>query len=495
MFSLLIYFCRIEGEYEMKKHLTLLLVCLVTFFVYQAIAQNISPIPDSSANPVSPAISHDTSVAANSLQENETANQQEEAPAGEEDEEADFGSILLSLVIILFAAKIGGDLCERVKQPAVLGELIFGVIIGNAYLLGFHGFEQIKQHITIEILAEIGVIILLFEVGLESNLREMVKVGLLSFLVAVLGVVTPFLLGWGVSALFMPHESIYVHIFIGATLTATSVGITARVLQDMGKIKHRESKIILGAAVIDDVLGLVILAIVTGIISSVNSGGGGTSSIGILIIVAKAVVFIFGSIIVGTFLAPHIFSIAAKMRGAGLLISFSLMFCFILAYLAKLIDLAPIVGAFAAGLILDDVHFKDLTAKGEKNLSELLKPIGAFLVPIFFVHMGMGVHLLSFGNVAILGFALVLTLVAIIGKQACSLGVIFEKKINKLVVGLGMIPRGEVGLIFAGIGSKMVLDGERVINANTFSAVVIMVILTTLITPPVLKLVFKDKGQ
>ena len=474
----------------MKKIFTLTLVCIIALLSYQALAQ-IGHEPDINSS--------DTSVAANTeMAHNEMENHEAETGSHEQSggpgEETDFGGILISLVIILLAAKIGGDLCERINQPAVLGELLFGVIIGNLYLFGFHGFEHIKHHISIEILAEIGVIILLFEVGLESNLREMIKVGLLSFMVAVLGVIMPFLLGWAVSAIFLPEASIYVHIFIGATLTATSVGITARVLQDMHKIQSREAKIILGAAVIDDILGLVILAIVTGIISSVNTGGGETSSLTILWIVGKAFLFIIGAIVVGGFLAPYIFKFASNMRGSGLLISFSLMFCFILAYLAKTIDLAPIVGAFAAGLILDDVHFKDLTAKGESQLSVLLKPIAAFLVPIFFVHMGMKVEITSFANVSILGFALVLTIVAIIGKQVCSLGVVFEKNINKWVIGLGMIPRGEVGLIFAGIGSKMFIGNEAVIDTNTFSAVVIMVILTTLITPPVLKAVFLRKS-
>ncbi|MCP4580539.1 MAG: cation:proton antiporter [candidate division Zixibacteria bacterium] len=469
----------------MNKPLILLTICLLTFYVYQSFAQEHSISDDrvDSAAVVQehPDASNDHGVSGES---------HSEIPGHGDGEAEDFGDILYALVIILLAAKIGGDLCERINQPAVLGELIFGVIIGNLYLLGFGGFEQIKHHLSIEVLAEIGVIILLFEVGLESNLKEMISVGLVSFLVAVLGVVAPFLLGWGVSAVFLPEASIYIHVFIGATLTATSVGITARVLKDMGRIQYRESKIILGAAVIDDILGLVILAIVAGIISSVNAGGGGASSFTVFLIIGKAIVFIAGSIIIGGFLAPRIFGFVAKMKGSGLLLSFSLMFCFILAYFAKVIDLAPIVGAFAAGLILDDVHFKDLTNKGESNLSELLKPIAAFLVPIFFVHMGMRVDLTSFGNVAILGFAFVLTLVAIVGKQICSLGVIFEKKINKWVIGLGMIPRGEVGLIFAGIGSKMVLDGKPVIDTNTFSAVIIMVILTTLITPPVLKAVF-----
>jgi len=478
----------------MKKILTLAFICVISLLMYQTVAQIVTDDLDQglteevTANPAEEIVNEPVEPSDSHAADPVIA----EEPEGHGNTE--LGGILLSLVIILLAAKMGGDLCERLHQPAVLGELIFGVILGNLYLFGFHGFEHIKHHISLEILAEIGVIILLFEVGLESNIKEMLSVGLMSFLVAILGVIAPFMLGWAVSLMFLPEASIYIHIFIGATLTATSVGITARVLQDMGKIRSRESKIILGAAVIDDVLGLVILAVVTGIISSVNAGGDGSiSSFSVLLIIGKAMLFIFGSLLLGGLVAPRMFRAAAKLRGSGLLISFSLMFCFIMAYIALVIDLAPIVGAFAAGLILEDVHYKEFTNKGETELKTLLKPIGAFLIPIFFVHMGLRVDITSFSNVSILGFALVLTFVAILGKQLCSLGVLFEKRVNKWVIGLGMIPRGEVGLIFASIGSKLIIDGVPVIDKNTFSAVVIMVILTTLITPPVLKLVFADK--
>lgn len=413
-----------------------------------------------------------------------------------EEEEADFAGILLSLVIILLAAKIGGDLCERIGQPAVLGELLLGVILGNFYLTGFVGFEQIKHHLSIEVLAEIGVIILLFQVGLETNLQEMKRVGVVAFIVGMLGVILPFFLGWGVAAIFLPEASIYVYIFVGACLTATSVGITARVFQDLGRLQDKEARIVLGAAVIDDVLGLVVLSIVAGIDSAAAHGGGGVSGMAIFLIIFKAFVFLIGAVIIGGWVAPRLFKLASKMRGSGLLISFSLMFCFVMAYLSKIIGLAPIVGAFSAGLILEEVHFYDFSGKEEHHLDDLLKPIAAFLVPIFFVYMGMRVDMTSFGNTAILGFALALTVVAIIGKQACSLGVLFEKGINKIVIGLGMIPRGEVGLIAANIGTKLKINGVPVVDGNTFSAVVIVVILTTLITPPVLKIALnKNKGN
>ena len=394
--------------------------------------------------------------------------------------------VLLELIVILLAAKLGGDLFERVKAPAVLGELVIGMVIGNLQLVGIDFFEPFKHNLTLEILAEIGVIILLFEVGLESTVRDMMKVGLVSFMVAIFGVIAPFFLGWGVAVLFLPHESVYVHIFIGATLTATSVGITARVLKDMNKINTREAKIILGAAVIDDIMGLIILAVVTGIISAVSSGmSEGISSGTVLFIILKAVGFIVGAVIIGHWVLPVFFKFGFRLKGKGVLLSFALLVCFLLAYLAGKMGLAPIVGAFAAGLILEEVWFKDYHDRGEHSIEELISPIATFLVPVFFVRMGMLVDLTTFAQIEILGFAAVLTLAAIVGKQACSLAV-FDKTTNRIAIGLGMIPRGEVGLIFVGIGSKLILNGHPVISTSTYSAVVIMVIITTLVTPPAL---------
>ena len=409
----------------------------------------------------------------------------EEAAAGHGSHEV--AEVLLGLIVILLAAKLGGDILERFKQPAVLGELIMGMILGNLALVGIDSFEVFKHSVTLEVLAEIGVIILLFEVGLESSLKEMMSVGVASFMVATFGVVAPFILGWGVGIWFLPETSTYVHIFIGATLTATSVGITARVLQDIGKIRTREAKIILGAAVIDDIMGLVILAVVVGIINAAGTGGEGIGSADVLLIVLKAVGFVVLAIVIGNLLSPKVFKVASKLKGGGILLSVALMVFFLLAYLADMIGLAPIVGAFAAGLILEEIHYKDLTDRGEHHIQELIKPIGIFLIPIFFVRMGMMVDLSTFGHGSILVFAGVMTLAAILGKQVCSLA-IFDKTINRVAIGLGMIPRGEVGLIFAGIGAKLAIDGVSVVSAGTYSAVVIMVIVTTLVTPPLLKM-------
>ncbi len=392
---------------------------------------------------------------------------------------------LLGLVVILLAAKLGGDLLERINQPAVLGELIIGIVLGNLYLVGIDSIEPLKNSLPLEVLAEIGIIILLFQVGLESSIKEMLSVGMTSFLVATIGVITPFFLGWGVSAYFYPGENILIHIFIGATLTATSVGITARVLKDLKKSTTKEAKVILGAAVIDDIMGLVILAVIQGIIVA-NNQGGDLQSMEILVICLKAVGFIVGALAIGHYLSPKIFFVVKGMKVSGVLLSVALFICFGLAWVASIIHLAPIVGAFAAGLILDDVHYQVHPTFKDFTIEKLVDPIAVFLVPIFFVRMGMMVEVTHFSKFEVLAFAAVLTIAAFAGKQVCGL-VIRDKSISKLSVGLGMVPRGEVGLIFAGIGATLMVGAERVISPEVYSAVVIMVMVTTLVTPPALK--------
>jgi len=402
--------------------------------------------------------------------------------------------VLVALVVILLGAKIGGSLCARIGQPEVLGELVIGVILGNFFLFGTDIFEPLKTEAVLEIFAEIGVILLLFEVGLESRLRDMMKVGVSALLVAILGVVTPFFLGWAVGAWFLPEASIFVHIFLGATLTATSVGITARVLQELEKIDSKEARIILGAAVIDDVMGLVILAVISGIILGLGEGGEGFSGFGIMWLIAKAVIFLFGAIVAGRYVYPRLFKIANRLQAGGMLLITALAICFTASWLADLVGLAPIVGAFAAGLVLEDVQYKDLRIAQRRGLEDLLHPIGLFLVPIFFVYMGLKVDIRAFTQGHIIGFAMVLTLAAIIGKQTSSFGVV-DKGLDRFSVGLGMIPRGEVGLIFASIGASMYIGQERVIAPDVYSAVVIMVIITTMITPPLLKWKFSQNKK
>lgn len=394
--------------------------------------------------------------------------------------------ILGALALILLGARLGGALFERLRLPAVLGELVVGVILGNLGLIGVHGLDGVRDLPGLELLAGLGVLFLLFQVGLESDVRQMLAVGPSALLVAVLGVIVPIGLGFAVSRAFFPAQDALVHWFVGATLCATSVGITARVLADLGRTRSVEGRVILGAAVIDDVLGLMVLAVISGVIAAAGSGAAFDARL-VLIIVGKSLGFLVGAVIVGRWLSRVTFSLAARLPGENLLVGFALAFCFALAWGAGRLGLAPIVGAFAAGLVLEEVHVRDLVARDPhaRGVRELLEPLAGFLVPVFFVLMGMRVDLAAFGNAGVLGFAAALTLAAVAGKQACSLGVL-EKGADRLAVGLGMIPRGEVGLIFASIGASLVLHGERVVDPTLYSAVVMMVAVTTLVTPPLL---------
>ena len=399
--------------------------------------------------------------------------------------------LLLGISVILLAAKVGGDLMVRVKQPAVLGELLVGVVLGNLALFGFDGLEFMRltnQHsapsnlvaTTLDMLARIGVILLLFEVGMESNVRDMIKVGWSSLIVATVGVIAPMGLGWVTGRLLLPSESWHVHLFLGATLCATSVGITARVLKDLGKSQTAVAKIVMGAAVIDDVLGLVVLAVVQAIILQ-----GSASLAEVAWLSGKAFGFLIIALVVGDWLSPRLFRIAAVLRVHGMLMITGLVICFGLSWGASLIGLAPIVGAFAAGLILDEKHYGVLHAHGERSLEDWVLPVTTLLVPIFFVMMGFQVDLRSFLDPTLLLLAAGLTFAAIVSKQVCSLGVI-GKGIDRLSIGIGMIPRGEVGLIFAAIGQGLVSNGHQVIGPAVYSAIVVMVMVTTLVTPPLL---------
>ncbi len=424
----------------------------------------------------------------------------------------EFAITFLWIAVVLTAAKLSG-LVEKLGQPSVLGELIIGVILGNLVLLGIDIFEPIKHDHIIAFLAELGVVILLFQIGLESNISKMRKVGGKAGLVAVLGVVVPFVLGtYLVGPWLLPGLNENAYLFLGATLTATSVGITARVFKDLGKLQTKEAQIVLGAAVIDDVLGLIILAVVSAIVTA------GSVSFGTIgLISAKAVLFLVLSILLGQYFAPRLSWVFAKVQ-AGVGMKFTLAICFglLFAYLAQVIGLAPIVGAFAAGLILDPVHFRyfkdpkivreikeyvheanpELQGKlnatinkhAERHIEEIIEPIGLFLVPIFFVLTGMNVKLETMFDGQILLVALAITVVAFFGKIVT--GLVAGKGVNKSIIGWGMVPRGEVGLIFATIGRTL-----GVVTDQVFSVIVIMVILSTLLTPPILTFIIKKADR
>lgn len=418
---------------------------------------------------------------------------------------------LIMMALLLIIAK-GASLVEKIGQPSVLGELVAGVIIGNIALLGIGIFEPIKTNQFLLFLSELGVIILLFQVGLESNISQMRKVGPRALLVAIVGVVCPFVLGtYIVGPLLFPGLSSTVYLFLGAALTATSVGITARVFKDLNRLKTPEAQIVLGAAVIDDVMGLIILAVVSAIATL------GAISLGAIgLITFKAVAFLVGAIFLGQLTAPFIGKLFSKIHtGVGMKFTLAICFAFVFSYLAGKLGLAPIVGAFAAGLILDPVHFRafknpevseelllsseklsgeqkeEFSAiarrHSEKHVQDLIEPLAYFLVPIFFVMTGMNVRLEALFDVKILMMAAGITLVAIAGKYVSGF---FAGKANKHIVGVGMVPRGEVGLIFASIGMSL-----GVINYEIFSVIVIMVIFTTLLTPPILTYLIKREDK
>ncbi len=411
-------------------------------------------------------------------------------------------TIFLWIAVLLLLAKFSG-LIERFGQPAVLGELVAGVVLGNLTLVGIEAFEAVVHNEVIRFLAELGVVILLFQIGLESNIARMRAVGVRAFLVATVGVVAPFALGtYLVGPWLLPGLPFNTYLFLGAALTATSVGITARVFHDLGKLKLPEAQIVLGAAVLDDVMGLIILAVVSAIVTV------GSVSVGVISwITAKAVLFLVGSIIGGQFAAPHLGRLFSRVHaGSGMKFTLAVSFGLILAWLASVVGLAPIVGAFAAGLILDPVHFHwfrkpavvhdihaalaaadpairaritaTLERHAKQHVEELIKPLAHFLVPLFFVFTGMQVKLVTLLNPAVLLVALGVTVVAFVGKIVSGA---MAGRVNKWIVGFGMIPRGEVGLIFASIGKSL-----GVISDDVFSVIVVMVIVTTLVTPVIL---------
>lgn len=385
----------------------------------------------------------------------------------------EFRELLLGLVLVWLAAKVASEAMERIGQTAVLGELVAGVIIGPGVLGLVHESEVLHA------LAELGVLILLFEVGLESDLGDLLRAGLQATLVALVGVAVPFAVGFGVMRWL--GQPPLVAVFVGATLTATSVGITARVLADLGRLQDAAAKVVLGAAIVDDILGLIILAVVTGI---AHTGSVSIASVGLLS--GKAVVFLLAAIVLGVRSAPMLIRWISAMRSRGTLIVYSVVFAVALAAVADLIGLATIIGAFAAGLVL-------ATTERREHIEERIKPVADLLVPVFFVTVGMKVQpaiLNPFGEPATFGVALLLSAVAVASKLAAGL-VVYRRGVRRWPVAVGMVPRGEVGLIFAGTGLA-----AGVIAHDLYSALIVAVMLTTFAAPPWLKALYRSRtGQ
>jgi Kef-type K+ transport system membrane component KefB len=400
--------------------------------------------------------------------------------------------VLFGFVVVLLSAKLGGELAERLGQPEVLGELAAGMVLGNLALAGIPWFEALKNNEVLAIIAEIGVVLLLFQVGLESHMNQLLAVGASAVVVANVGVVVPMILGYGVSLFFLPQNDWYVHLFAGATLAATSVGITARVLRDLKKTETKEARIVLGAAVVDDVLGLVVLAAASGMVTSVSAGPTSLDWRSVGLIVLKAAAFLAGAVILGRLVHVNALKIARYFRVEGVTLALAICFCFALAGLAGRMGLAPIVGAFAAGLVLEDDDYEIFHQRGVKPIEELIHPIATVFVPLFFVMMGLKVDFRVFASWQVLELAAAISVAAVVGKQVCALGVV-DKGVDRLTVGIGMIPRGEVGLIFVGMGASLVVGGRPVFDSQMVSAMVVMVMLTTVMTPPLLKWAFARK--
>jgi Kef-type K+ transport system membrane component KefB len=423
------------------------------------------------------------------------------------------GENLLWLAIILLAARLFAPLAQKVGFPAVLGELLLGVVLGNLGLLGFHYFDTIARDPIIMFMAELGVIILLLQIGLETRLGDLVSVGARASMVGSVGIVVPFVLGAFVAGpLVLPGMEFNAYLFLGATLAATSVGITGRVFRDLGKLKLPEAQVVLGAAVIDDVLGLVILAVVSSLVEA-----GTVSVFDVTMIIAKAVIFLGGSIAIGRAIAPHLLRWVSRLDNShSMLFSLVLVVGLFMAWLAHAVGLAPIIGAFAAGLLFEPVFLKEFeTPKLVQDIEPLLpaavdaekmqkiravlarhtshqhehmlEPIGYFFVPVFFVLTGMQVDLTALADPQVVMVALGITVAAVVGKLVA--GFAAGKGMNPWLVGWGMVPRGEVGLIFAMVGKKLGVMSEAM-----FSVIVIMVILTTLLTPPILTVLLRRQS-
>lgn len=424
----------------------------------------------------------------------------------EADEAIVVAGVLLSLVVVYLASKIGGEICVKINLPPVLGDLVGGVVVGVSALKLLAFYEPGDENVTsvimnllesttrlepeaiattfqaqsevITILSEIGVIILLFEIGLESELKELIKYGPQAAVVAVVGVVAPFTAGT-LGLLYIFHTPLIPAIFAGAALTATSIGITAKVLAEIGQLGAKEGQIIIGAAVLDDILGIIVLAVVA---SLVKTGEVEVTNIAYLIV--SAGVFLIGAIILGRFLTPYYVSLVKNLKTRGPLLISALIIAFVFSYIGAAIQLEAILGAFAAGLVLGETEL-------QQELEEQVVPVADFFVPIFFVVVGAKTNL-GVLNPAVpsnregLIIATFLIIVAIIGKIVAGF-TIFQENTNRLAIGIGMIPRGEVGLVFAGVGAA-----SGALSESLEAAIIMMVILTTFVAPPLLRVVFRE---
>ena len=380
---------------------------------------------------------------------------------------------LLALIAIFVAAKIFGEIAERLGQPAVLGEIMGGILIGVS------GLRLVDpKDVTIHLLSELGVILLLFLIGLETDLSKLLAVGGPSVAVAVVGVLLPFAGGYFLGDwLGLPGM---VSTFLGAALTATSVGITARVLSDLGHLQDRESQVVLGAAVVDDIIGIILLTLLGSL-----AAGAELSVVGVSKIVLIAFGFVVLAIVVGSKLAPTLIRAIERINMAKGLFFAAVVFAFLLAYLADVVGSAVIIGSFAAGLVL-------ARTEKAKEIEHQVHDVAQFFIPIFFVVTGAAIDIRTLNPFnpetrQFLLIGLALTVIGVIGKIGAGYAA-WGKGLKRLIIGVGMVPRGEVGLIFAQIGLA-----SGLLTSGLFSAVTVMVILTTIVTLPLLRMLLEKR--
>ncbi len=376
-------------------------------------------------------------------------------------------TIIVSILVILVAAKLAAEIAERIGIPAVAGEIVAGIAIGPSML----GLVSPNEILTV--LGEIGVILLLLEVGMHMDLRELRSVGRDAMSVAVVGVVVPFAAGvaLGPALGFTSDQAL----FLGAALTATSVGITARVFGDLRALATREAQTVLGAAVADDVIGLIVLTVVVRLVT--GSGSVTIMSVGGVIIMAVA--FLVACTVLGILLVPRVLAfIDRKARSNSTMFALALAFALGVSQLATVAKLAPIIGAFVAGMALG-------RSPSSARIQRELTPVGHLFIPVFFLQIGIAVDVTTFAKLRVLGIALALIVIAIAGKLISGWAIRGTTS-SKLLIGIGMIPRGEVGLIFAAIGLR-----EGVFDGDLYASLLLTVLVTTLITPPLLGIQIK----
>lgn len=394
---------------------------------------------------------------------------------------------LLLLAFIWLAAKLGGELAARLKLPGVVGELGMGMVLAALHRY-WPLLPDAAHDPAADLFASVGVVVLMFAVGLESTVPQMMKVGLAAFRVAVVGVLLPMGAGLLAAKWLLPAGTPFVvDLFIGACLCATSIGISARVLKECGASETGEGRVILGAAVIDDVLGLLVLVFVSGLVKASGSGGGAIPWGDVGRTLALAIGFLALALSLGRWLTPHLFRMASRFRVEELLLPLALAFGFVLAWAGGMAGLAPIVGAYAAGLILEPANVQLLEEREEKDLEALLHPLVTVLAPVFFVVMGAKVDPRALLDPSALGLALALTALGAVSKYLA--GFVAGKGFDPHVVGWGMLPRGEVGLIFVATGAQL-----GILTGAVQTAVVTAMLLTTVIGPIGLGWVLRRKA-